>query len=100
MNTISEEDAHFGPDLTVIFENSFLNWTLQAPALAEATKLYDPGELALVLHSVPQLSAIDLGMTLRQLLMIGHTVWVTGDSNYTKLDEHFPQLIDGLSMLL
>jgi hypothetical protein len=99
VDTISEEDAHIAPDLTVVFENSFLNWTVQASALAEATKLYDPGSLALVLHSVPQLSITDLEMTLRQLLTVGHNVWMTGDSNYTKLDEHFSQLIDGLAML-
>jgi hypothetical protein len=99
VDTISEEDAHIAPDLTVVFENSFLNWTVQASALAEATKLYNPGSLALVLHSVPQLSTTDLEMTLRQLLTVGHNVWMTGDSNYTKLDEHFPQLIDGLAML-
>jgi hypothetical protein len=100
VDSISEEDAHIAPDLTVVFENSFVNWSIQAPTLAEATKLYDPGRLALVLHSVPELSVIETVITLGQLLTVGHSVWLTGDSNYTKLDEHFSVFVDCLATLL
>ena len=84
----------------MIFENSFSNWTVENIELAEATKLYDRNKLALVLHSVPELSTTATELTLRQLLAVGHSIWLTGTNNYTDLDAHFPAFIDLLAMLL
>jgi hypothetical protein len=96
----SEVGVYLGPNLTVIFENSFANWTTANLELAEATKLYDRHKLALVLHSVPELNTISTELTLRQLLAVGHSVWLTGTNNYTDLDAHFPAFIDCLAALL
>jgi hypothetical protein len=98
-DAISENDARIPPDLTVIFENSFSNWTVEASALAEATKLYDRKRLGLVLHSVPQLSVVETEDTLRKLLAVGHSIWLTGNSNYTELDEHFSAFVNCLATL-
>jgi hypothetical protein len=86
--------------LTVVFENSFSNWSSQGNVLADATKLYDHQKLAVILHSVPDLSIIDIETTLKQLLAVGHSVWLTGSSNYTNFDAHFPVLLDCLATLL
>jgi hypothetical protein len=98
-DTIPESDAGIAPDLTVIFENSFSNWTVEASALAEATKLYNRKRLALVLHSVPELNIVETEDTVRQLLTVGHSIWLTGSSNYTGLDEHFSAFVNCLATL-
>ena len=95
----SEGGDYPHPNLTVIFEDSFSNWTVKQLDLAEATKLYDRKELALILHSVPELSTVVTELTLRQLLAVGHSVWLTGTNNYTDLDTHLPALIDLLALL-
>jgi hypothetical protein len=87
-------------DLTVVFENSFSNWTAENLALAEATRAYNRTKLAIVVHSVPELSAIELSSTLKELLAVGHSLWLTGDSNYTNFDAHFPVFVASLAALL
>jgi hypothetical protein len=91
---------HRRGDPTVVFENSFLNWTIQSPYLVEATSKYDRDKLALVLHSVPELDTIATESTLKSLLAVGYSVWMTGTSNYTELDAHFPVFVDRLAALL
>jgi hypothetical protein len=83
----------------VVFENSFSNWTAENLALTEATRSYNRTKLALVVHSVPELSVIELSSTLRELLAVGHSLWLTGDSNYTNLDEHFSVFVASLAAL-
>jgi hypothetical protein len=53
-----------------------------------------------MLHSVPDLTIIETVNTLRQLLAVGHSVWLTGTSNYTEFDEVLPLFIDCLAVLL
>jgi hypothetical protein len=86
--------------LTVIFENAYSNWTIDSLSLAEATKLYDPNELAVVVHSVPDMSIIETESTLRSLLAVGHTVWLTETTDYTELDAHLPVFIECLDALM
>jgi hypothetical protein len=86
--------------LTVVFEDSYANWKAQNSILANATKLYDRTKLAVVLHSAPELSIIDTEATLMELLSVGRNIWLTGDSNYTNLDTHFPVLISCLAAML
>lgn len=64
------------------------------------TKLYDRDKLAILLHSVPDLDAASIGLVLRQLLAVGHSIWLTGTNNYTVLDGHFPLFVDSLAGLL
>lgn len=93
------EGFHLDTNLTVIFENTFLNWSTANLALFDATKLYDRNKLAIVLHSVPELSVIDIEFTLRQVLAVGHSIWLTGTNNYTLLDAYFPLFIERLAAL-
>lgn len=83
-----------------MFENSLASWTSQGSVLAEATKAYDRSKLALVVHSVPELSVDEMLITLKQLLAVGHSLWLTSDSNYTMLDDHFQVFINCLATLL
>ena len=87
------------PNLTIIFENSFANWTAEGLQLTEATQSYDDRKLALMLHSVPDLTVIETATTLRQILAVGHSVWLTGTSNYTEFDGVLPLFIDCLAVL-
>jgi hypothetical protein len=84
----------------VVFEDSYATWSAQSSKLADATKVYDRTKLAVVLHSVPDLSIVDTEATLLELLSVGRNVWLTGDSNYTKFDAHFPVLMSCLAMVL
>jgi hypothetical protein len=86
--------------LTVIFENSYSNWTIESLSLAEATRLYDPNELAVVVHSVPEMNTIETDSTLRSLLAVGQTIWLTETTDYTELDAHFPVFVECLDALL
>lgn len=92
--------THIGPDMTIVFENSFTNWSLQQYALADATRSYNRTKLAVVVHSVPDLSVIEIGVTLMQLLAVGQGIWLTGDSNYSSIDQHLPVFIESLAALL
>ncbi|KAJ4366249.1 hypothetical protein N0V83_007885 [Neocucurbitaria cava] len=95
------EDAAFvHADLTVVFENSFTNWSTQGTELAEATQSYDRQKLALFLHSVPDLTTNETETTLRQLLAVGHSVWLTVTPDYTEFDAFLPVFIDSLAALL
>jgi hypothetical protein len=86
--------------LTIIFENSFANWTAKGAELTEMTQSYDSHSLALMLHSVPDLTIIETVSTLRQLFAVGHTIWLTGTFNYTEFDGVLPVFIDCLAILL
>lgn len=99
-DSASQALVHLGPDLTVVFENSLVNWSLQNQQLAEMTKSYNHEKLAILLHSVPELDAVSTGAILRQLLAVGHTVWLTGTNNYTDLDDHFPAVVECLAAML
>lgn len=83
-----------------MFENTFEDWGAQADALLQATQSYDHEKLALMLHSVPPMSSGDTESTLERLLTVGHKVWLTGTSNYTELDSHFPIFVDCLDALV
>lgn len=83
-----------------MFENSLFNWTIQSADLAEETAKYDRDRLGLVTHSVPMLDTITTEITLRSLLAVGHSIWMTSTSNYTELDAHFPVFMDCLATLL
>lgn len=84
----------------MVFENSLASWTTQGSALTEATRAYDRTKLALMVHSVPVLSVDQMLLTLQQLLAVGHSLWLTSDSNYTMLDDHFELFIDCLATIL
>jgi hypothetical protein len=86
--------------LTIIFENSFTNWTAEWLELTKATLLYDRESLALMLHSVPDLTIIETATTLRQLLAVSYSIWLTGTSNYTEFDGVLPVFIGSLATLL
>ncbi|KAF1835305.1 hypothetical protein BDW02DRAFT_588259 [Decorospora gaudefroyi] len=94
-NAISSE-----PDLTIIFENSFSNWTEEGAEISEVTQAYDSRRLALLVHSMPDLTANETTSTLQQLLAVGHNIWLTGTSNYTEFDGVLPVFIDCLAALL
>ncbi|CAO2657841.1 Nn.00g071010.m01.CDS01 [Neocucurbitaria sp. VM-36] len=96
----SGEAGPTNADLRVVFENSFINWTIQGPALAEATQTYDRTKLALFLHSVPDMSTNETEITLQQLLAVGHSIWLTGTQDYTDFDAVLPIFIDCLAALL
>jgi hypothetical protein len=96
---ISSADTPISTNLTVVFENTLSIWMDHYLQLMDATKLYDRDKLAVILHSVPQLNAADIGTTLRQVLTIGHSIWFTGTDNYTSLDTHFPTFIERLATL-
>ena len=89
-----------GPDLTVVFENSFSNWTTESGELFKATGSYDREKLALLVHSTPDLTILETANTLLQLLAVGRGIWLTGSSNYTELDGVLPTFIEGLDALL
>ncbi|KAI4622599.1 uncharacterized protein J4E87_006166 [Alternaria ethzedia] len=95
-----DEALFTGPDLTVVFENSFSNWTTESGELFKATGSYDREKLALLVHSTPDLSILETASTLLQLLAVGRGIWLTGSSNYTELDGVLPAFIEGLDALL
>ncbi|KAI4706654.1 hypothetical protein J4E89_008721 [Alternaria sp. Ai002NY15] len=95
-----DETLFTGPDLTVVFENSFSNWTTESGELFKATGYYDREKLALLVHSTPDLSILETASTLLQLLAVGRGIWLTGSSNYTELDGVLPAFIEGLDALL
>jgi hypothetical protein len=74
----------------VVFENTFSIWLDHYVQLVDATKVYDRDKLAVILHSVPQLSTAEMEIMLRQLLTVGHSIWLTGSDDYTGLDTRFP----------
>jgi hypothetical protein len=86
--------------LTIIFENSFANWTAEGLDLTEVTLSYDRESFALMLHSVPDMTIIETAITLRQLLAVGYSIWLTGTSNYTEFDGVLPVFNDSLATLL
>lgn len=88
------------PNLTVVLENTYMYWSMNKAELAEMTKTYNREKLALLLHSVPGLSSVSAEMTMRELLAIGHSVWLTSSDNYTDLDANFSKFIDRLAALL
>lgn len=87
-------------DLTIIFENTFSNWTSQNADLFEATQLYDRDKLAVILHSVPELTLIEALTTLQQMLQVGRSIWLTGSENYTHFDATMSIFVDSLAQLL
>lgn len=87
-------------DLTVIFEDTFANWTARADSLIQATQSYDRQKLALMLHSVPALSPADTESALQKLLSAGRSVWLTGTANYTQFDSYFSVFVGRLDALL
>jgi hypothetical protein len=95
-----EGDELIGPDLTVVYENSFSNWSRDFEQLAQNTDGYDRERLALVLHSVPSLGIAATTITLTELLAVGHSVWLTGSNNYTMFDGILPLLIECLAALV
>ncbi|KAH7086574.1 Spherulation-specific family 4 [Paraphoma chrysanthemicola] len=99
-NVTAGDGTSLRPDMTIVFEDTFLNWSTKKSELAEATAHHNRGELAVVVHSVPELSTIEIANTLLQLLAVGHSIWFTWTSNYTQLDAHFPTFIDCLAALL
>lgn len=86
-------------NLTIIFEDTYANWTARRNALADATQSYDHKKLALMLHSVPKLSQSDTEATVQKLLGIGQSIWLTRGQNYTQLDSYFPVFVDCLDGL-
>jgi hypothetical protein len=86
--------------LTIVFEDSFSNWSAQRNVLVDTTKLYNREKLGVILHSVPDLNIVDTETTVEELLTVGHSVWLTGSDNYTDLDAHFSVLLDCLVTLL
>jgi hypothetical protein len=83
----------------VVFENKFSIWPDHYVQLIDATKLYDRDKLAVILHSVPKLNAAEMETTLRQLLTVGHNIWLTGTDNYTGLDTHFHTFMERFAAL-
>ena len=47
-------ETDLSANLTVVFEDTYLNWTLASVQLAEATKLYERDKLAVMVYSVPE----------------------------------------------
>jgi hypothetical protein len=92
-------DARSSTNVTVVFESMFSNWTALGVDLADATRLYDRNKLAIILHSVPELSTVDIETTLKQLLAGGHSIWLTGTNNYANFDTRFPTFIERLAAL-
>jgi hypothetical protein len=88
------------PDLTVIFEDSFSNWTLKSEELSEATEQYDGDSLALLMHSTPDLTIVETNRLVLQLLAVGRSMWLTASSDYRGLDGVLPMFIDCLDALL
>ncbi|KAF2638318.1 hypothetical protein P280DRAFT_520336 [Massarina eburnea CBS 473.64] len=86
-------------DLTVIFEDTYSNWTARADSLIQATQSCDHVNLALILHSVPALSRTDAESIIREAFMVGHSIWLTSTRDYTALDSHFSVLVDNLDAL-
>jgi hypothetical protein len=87
-------------DLTIVFENSFSNWTSENTKLMEATLSYDRKKLAVVIHSIPELTNLETASTLQQVLSVGHGVWMTGSGDYTQFDAVLPLFVDSLAALL
>ncbi|KAH3907295.1 hypothetical protein HBI56_184430 [Parastagonospora nodorum] len=99
-DSTSQDNHSLRPDLTVVFEDSYSSWIARHIDLTDATKRYDRTKLAVVLHSVPDLSIVETTTTLKELLSVGHSVWLTSSDNYTNLDAHFSVLLDCLVTLL
>jgi hypothetical protein len=95
-----DEDAESTANLTIVFENTFTNWTIKGSELAEMTKAYDRSKLALLVHSAPGLTDINMGITLLQMLAVGCTIWLTESINYTNFDAQFPAFVNSLDALL
>jgi hypothetical protein len=89
-----------GPDITVVFENSLSNWTVQSGELFKATGLYDREKLALLVHTVPDLSIAETVSTLLQLLAVGRGISMTASSDCTGFDDLLPGFVEGLAALL
>ncbi|KAI4943560.1 hypothetical protein J4E91_009197 [Alternaria rosae] len=95
-----DEALFNAPDLTVIFENSFSNWTVEGGELFKATDSYDREKLALLVHSTPDLTILETASMLLQLLALGRSIWMTASSDYTDLDGVLPAFIEGVAALL
>ncbi|KAF2115111.1 Spherulation-specific family 4 [Lophiotrema nucula] len=87
-------------DLTVVFEDAYVNWTMRSAALIDATKTFDHEKFALLLHSVPALNDVDTEIVLVNLMTVGHSVFLTGSSNYTAIDSYWPVFVNCLDTLL
>jgi len=68
--------------------------------LLEATVSYEREKLALLVHSVPDLTIVETTGTLLQLLAVGRSIWLTASSDYSELDGVMSALIKGLAALL
>ncbi|KAL5117248.1 hypothetical protein ACEQ8H_004807 [Pleosporales sp. CAS-2024a] len=96
----SQDGDNLRPDLTIVFENSFAYWSTQSSMLADVTSTYNRDKIAVVLHSVPDLGTLGIITTLSEVLAVGHSMWLTGSTNYTNLDALFPVVLECLVALL
>ncbi|KAF2177703.1 hypothetical protein K469DRAFT_807023 [Zopfia rhizophila CBS 207.26] len=87
-------------NLTVVFEDTYANWTIRGDDLTTRTLPYDHESLACMVHSVPTLSNRDTEATLQKMLAVGRSVYLTGANNYTSFDSYFPVFVDCLDGLL
>ncbi|KAF2273403.1 uncharacterized protein EI97DRAFT_156392 [Westerdykella ornata] len=87
-------------DLTIIFEDTYDHWTRNADALIKATESYDRSKLAAMLHTTPQLNTTDTEETLRRVLALGRSFWLTQTRDYTGIDTYFRVFMDSLNKLL
>jgi hypothetical protein len=86
--------------LAVVFEYACGNWAVKANALFQATQSYDREKLALILHSVPHLGNGNTYRTLKELLSIGYSIWLTGSKIYAVFASYLPVFIAGFDALL
>jgi hypothetical protein len=68
--------------------------------LLEATTLYDHEKLALLVHSVPDVTIVGSTETILQLLAVGRSIWLTASLDYTELDGVMSAFIEALAALL
>lgn len=99
-NGEDESAADPTADFTIVFENTFANWTAEGSELTARTEAYDRSKLALLIHSVPELTDVDMDSTLLQMLAVGQSIWLTGTNNYTEFDAQFPAFVGNLDALL
>lgn len=88
------------PDLAVILEDSFSNWTLKSKELSEVTKQHDRDSLALLIHSTPDLTIVQTNRIVLQVLAVSRSIWPTASSDHRGLDGVLPMFIDCLDALL
>ncbi|OCK84859.1 hypothetical protein K432DRAFT_413728 [Lepidopterella palustris CBS 459.81] len=85
---------------TVVFEETYQTWLIRESNLTEGSLPYDHGNLACLMHSVPEMTDKKLESLLEQVVGVGTHVYLTGTHNYTSFSPQFPMFVGTLNDMI